>query len=61
MCEAKDEYDMRVEELEELEAKEFKTLYAKCIEVNGSHVDDGGMFIATCKYCGFSDDYYDPS
>lgn len=54
-------HNLEVEKILQLQKLEYEALTQKCVDVNGKHIDDGGMFVATCVNCGFSDDYYDPS
>lgn len=53
-----DELKKRLKDLQTQEYDEIRVVESKCLEVNGSHVDDGGMFYATCANCGFCDDFY---
>lgn len=34
---------------------DLQVIHNKCIAVNGKHIDDGGMFYATCANCGHTD------
>lgn len=36
---------------------EAQKIYDKCVAVNGRHIDDGGMFYASCANCGYTDGY----
>lgn len=52
------DYENALKELKDNQQKEHVAIYAKCLEVNGKHIDDGGMFYASCVNCGFSDDSF---
>lgn len=36
---------------------DMQKIYEKCVAINGKHVDDGGMFFASCTNCGYTDAY----
>lgn len=55
----RDRHKAEMERLKSEESKAIAEIEARCLATNGKHVDDGGMFFASCANCGFSDDFYD--
>lgn len=54
-----DRHKAEMNRLKSEESKAVAEIEARCLATNGKHVDDGGMFFASCANCGFSDDFYD--